>query len=603
MSISPARISALISTARRGVRRAVLRARQIFPMAEPASPVAPLLAGFVIAFGALTAVKAATEHVGFVGALGYVLAFLAIAGVVVALGAAFLKEAAAAREAGRAVATLERMTRALAGGRCGAWYFDPETRRLMLSRPLGAALGFGGEAHLALRDLLALIHADDARGFANYLLSDDAEEIRVRLKPRASEPWRSVRFRRTVGDDEHGANGAAFLTDDAPGVEDPARLKILLDSAAEAAALWSADGALIACNSRFAALLDLDDDAPDSLAELLGPPPAGEPNRIDACAAGGRWLQIRRRRTPDGGAIVAVADVTAIKSRDLTLKSQEQEIDRIAASLAKAERRADLAGRTKTEFLANMSHELRTPLNAINGFSQLIQSEPFGPLGDPRYNEYLDDILASGRRLLELVDDMLDMSKITAGEVRLNPRAVTLSEIVADVVEEAKASPEARRVSIRLTARGTPDAYADAAATRQAIAHIVSNAIKFAAKDGVVSIAVYSEADSAVVLVGDDGPGIGADVLARLGAPFELAEDHLSKTAQGAGLGLAIVRSLMEMQSGVFALASEPGAGALAALAFPSRKGAIARPPRALPPSGRILAAPAIDETPDAKVA
>ncbi|MEL6365457.1 MAG: histidine kinase dimerization/phospho-acceptor domain-containing protein [Pseudomonadota bacterium] len=558
---------------------------------RPGGGLIALLSGFVWALGALAAAKALSEPLTATSALGYLLAFLAVAGVVLALGVAFVRETEAARSAQGAVRTLDRMTRALAGGRCGAWFFDPDTERLTLSRPLGAALGFSGETRLSLRDIASLAHPDDARALFTFFVSERGdEEIAARLSPDGRAAWRRVRFRRSPGDD---VSGAAFLTggDDSSLTDDPIRLRTLLDSAAEAAAMWTAEGDLIASNARFEALAALE-PAPDALGALVGPLGAGEEARTDACAADGRWLQIRRKRTGDGGSITLVTDVTAMKRRDETLRDQEREIDRIASALAQAEHRADLAGRSRTEFLANMSHELRTPLNAINGFSQLIQSEPFGPLGDPRYRDYLDDILASGRRLLELVDDMLDMSKISAGEFRIAPAGFDVAAALKEVVEAVRQTREGGRASISLQIRGAPDAFADRGAARQAIGHLLSNAMKYAREGGTVTVACFEEDGSAVVLVGDDGPGIEAETLSRLGAPFELAEDHLSKTAQGAGLGLAIVRALMEMQAGVFAIASEPGAGTLAALSFPKREGAAAAVPSALPRSARILVAP-----------
>ena len=162
----------------------------------------------------------------------------------------------------------------------------------------------------------------------------------------------------------------------------------------------------------------------------------------------GRWITIAERRTADGGWVVTCADVTALKHQEEGRRMNEEQLQRAivglersreeAAELARkyaAEKiRAESANRAKSEFLANMSHELRTPLNAINGFSEIMVGEMFGPMGDPRYKTYAQDILGSGQHLLALINDVLDMSKIEAGKMNLRFEPLRLDELAQDAV-------------------------------------------------------------------------------------------------------------------------------------------------------------------------
>jgi two-component system cell cycle sensor histidine kinase PleC len=318
-----------------------------------------------------------------------------------------------------------------------------------------------------------------------------------------------------------------------------------------------------------------------------------------------RWVHISRRRTSEGGLVCLASNVTDLKRRARAQKKKERELKTTVADLEASrstlsetmqkyeleKHRAEEASRSKSEFLANMSHELRTPLNAINGFSEIMQSELYGPIGDEKYKEYVSDILASGRHLLELIDDILDMSKIESGRIELDTKRVELEKVLQESVRlVAKRAGDA---GVKLTASvgHAPAIWADARAAKQVTLNLLSNAIKFTPPGGEVTITAEADLDGVTVIVADSGSGIDRKHLKRLGAPFALVEDHFSKSRRGSGLGLALSRSLMELMGGILAIASQPGRGTVACATFPRRKDAKVRLPQFVRNEAHVLTA------------
>jgi two-component system cell cycle sensor histidine kinase PleC len=308
----------------------------------------------------------------------------------------------------------------------------------------------------------------------------------------------------------------------------------------------------------------------------------------------GRWIQIAERRTSEGGLVMCAADITAIKRQDEARRRNEEAlqgmVNRLEASqheLADLARRyetekvkAEGANKAKSEFLANMSHELRTPLNAINGFSEIMVTEMFGPLGDPRYKGYSADILNSGQHLLALINDILDMSKIEAGKMNLKLEPVSLDEVVEGSVRLVRDRAEAAGLSLAVDLPSLPEVEADYRALKQVMLNLLSNALKFTPRGGSISIDARREDGRVRVSVADTGIGISEEDLARLARPFEQAESQLVKTQQGSGLGLALTKSLIELQGGVLELSSEPGVGTIASFTLPASVAVPALRPR-----------------------
>jgi len=236
---------------------------------------------------------------------------------------------------------------------------------------------------------------------------------------------------------------------------------------------------------------------------------------------------------------------------------------------------AETANRTKSDFLAKMSHELRTPLNAIIGFSEVLARETFGPLGHPRYASYIKDIALSGRHLLEMINDILDMSKIESGGFEIQPVEADVLLVVNDTVQVVRGQIEERKIDLQLdVAPNIPALYADQRAIRQILLNLLSNAIKFTPEGGRITLAAVPDKDGGIELsVADTGIGIAKSDLEDVLKPFNQGSNPHSTVQPGTGLGLPIVKSLTEMHGGRLSIESDTGQGTTVRVSFPARQG------------------------------
>ena len=246
----------------------------------------------------------------------------------------------------------------------------------------------------------------------------------------------------------------------------------------------------------------------------------------------------------------------------------------IEEELKQATQAAEAANRAKSEFLSTMSHELRTPLNAVIGFSEVIADEMFGPVGHPKYLEYARDIQSSGRHLLDMISDILDISRIEAGRMDLADEPVSLIDVIDRAVQMVDARAE--KVGVIIETRITedlPNLLGDRRALIQILLNLLTNAVKFTPRGGGIYVMADRMEDGGVeVAVADTGVGIPADELGELMQPFAQASNQAAASEGGTGLGLYLVRRLVEQQDGHFVLESEQGRGTVAVIVWPESR-------------------------------
>jgi two-component system cell cycle sensor histidine kinase PleC len=251
--------------------------------------------------------------------------------------------------------------------------------------------------------------------------------------------------------------------------------------------------------------------------------------------------------------------------------SRELEEARDEALLKRAE--AEAANASKTAFLANISHELRTPLNAILGFSELIARECLGPVGSPRYKEYAGDIHNSGTHLLSLINDLLDVAKIEAGRMEVEPQMVETERTLESALKFVGAKARERNQTLKIAVdQSAAILYADERALKQIVINLASNAVKFTQDGGHIQVSAARNAQGDFELVvADNGPGISREKIDRVFKPFSQADNRYDRQSGGTGLGLALVRGLCEMHGGRAWIESEPGKGTRAIIVLPAK--------------------------------
>jgi len=291
----------------------------------------------------------------------------------------------------------------------------------------------------------------------------------------------------------------------------------------------------------------------------------------------GRRVHVRRFPLERGGHVAVYTDVTererATEDLERSRDELERRVEERTQDLRRAKEEAEIASQAKSEFLANMSHELRTPLNPIIGFSQLIANETYGELGDERYRENAAIVATAGEHLLELIADVLDLSKIEANALILDEEPVDLNEVAAAVKDLVAQRATRGDISVTVSSAGTvPLLRADLLRVKQMVLNLAENAVKYTAAGGSVSIGIDSGADGgARIQITDTGVGIAESDLANILQPFSQADsDSMTRHGEGIGLGLSLVKYLIELHGGRLSLESTVGKGTTATLIFPS---------------------------------
>jgi two-component system, cell cycle sensor histidine kinase PleC len=541
--------------------------------------------------------------------------------VVLILGFAFHWQSTRARE-GDLIndAVRGRIDTALNRGRCGLWDWDLSRGRIFWSQSMFTMLGLDSRTDLlTFGEVNALVKSDDIDllAIADRLLSGELNHIDQSFRMQHTDGhwiWLRVRceLSQSAGDSGlHLIGIAVDITEQKSlaekTVEADLRLRDAIETIPEAFVLWDASDRLVLCNSHFQRLHKLPDSAviPGTSYETVievGRMPevrtrlndtgtqAPGARTFEAQLDDGSWLHISERRTKDGGYVSVGTDITRIKEHEqklvendlrqratvADLKRSQSELERQAVEMAdlaekysQEKNRAEEANQTKSKFLANMSHELRTPLNAIIGFSEIMGSGMFGALGSEKYQEYCHDILTSGHYLLEVINDILDMSKIEAGRMKLDLEPLDLSKTLAESLRVVSGRAHDKRLSLDTDIEKNIALVADRRATKQILVNLLSNAVKFTPEGGKVAVRSLLLEDRIVLMIADTGIGIPPQSLARLGRPFEQVESQLSKTYHGSGLGLAIARSLAHLHGGSMRLRSKLGKGTVVRVTLP----------------------------------
>jgi len=541
--------------------------------------------------------------------------------VVLILGFAFHWQSTRARE-GDLIndAVRGRIDTALNRGRCGLWDWDLSRGRIFWSQSMFAMLGLETRNDLlTFGEVNALVKSDDIDLFeiADQLIVGKINHIDRTFRMQHTEGhwiWLRVRCELSQGAADSGLHLIGIAVDITEQkslaektVEADLRLRDAIETIPEAFVLWDAGDRLVLCNSHFQRLHKLPDSAvtpgtsyetvievgrmPEvrtRLHEVANHAPGAR--TFEAQLDDGSWLHISERRTKDGGYVSVGTDITRIKEHEqklvendlrlratvIDLKRSQAELERQALELAdlaekysREKTRAEEANQTKSKFLANMSHELRTPLNAIIGFSEIMESGMFGSLGSEKYQEYCHDILTSGHYLLEVINDILDMSKIEAGRMKLDMEPLDLSKTLVESLRVVSGRADDKNLQLDADIDGPISVVADRRATKQIVVNLLSNAVKFTPDGGRVIVRSRLVEDSIVLLIADTGIGIAPQSLQRLGRPFEQVESQLTKTYHGSGLGLAIARSLTNLHGGSMRLRSKLGAGTVVRVTLP----------------------------------
>ena len=547
--------------------------------------------------------------------------FVATAAVLLVILYGYFAQAARAQAADRLyMEAHNRVDLALVRGRCGLWDWDMVRGRMYWSRSMYDMLGYEpSEAMLSFGAVAEIIHPEDGDLFevANRIVAREIDQIDQVFRMRhADGQWVWIRAKAQVNDPEapevHLIGIAVDVSEQRTLAQRSEaadmRLRTAIESISESFVLWDASGHLVMCNSKYQddnGLCDAD-IAPGTSRAALGKRmlPLLQERRLVNCngtggttyerqLADGRWLQVNELTTRDGGMVSVGADITQLKlHQDRLVESERRQMatihDLSLARKAEGERtaelvelnrkymketeRAEAANRAKSEFLANMSHELRTPLNAIIGFSEMMQQAYFGPLGSDKYAEYVRDIHSSGSYLLGVINDILDMSKIEAGQFSIEREGIDLHPLISETVRVVALQAAEKSITLETQISNQMVLFADRRAIKQIVINLLSNAVKFTGEGGHITLRARKVSGAIMLSIEDTGCGIPRDALKKLGRPFEQVQNQFSKNHTGSGLGLAISRSLAQLHGGALKIRSTEGVGTIVSVRIPVRE-------------------------------
>lgn len=541
--------------------------------------------------------------------------------VLLILGFAFHWQSTRAREADAIFDTVRsRIDAALDSARCGLWDWDLKRGRVFWSHSMFEIVGLQPKDELlTFSEISALVHPDDTPLYelAERLASADGNLIDHAFRMRHARGnwvWLRARCELVQQAGESGGHIVGIAVDISEqmalaerNAANDVRLRDAIEAISEAFVVWDPSNHLVLCNSKFRSLHNLPDESvvPGTpykqlvaasaqrvvRTHLNGAPHEDQTGQtFEAQLDDGRWLQISERRTKDGGFVSVGTDITLLKEHEAklleserrlvgmvedlrltqaALERQAQQLAHLAENYNQEKTRAQEASHSKSEFLANMSHELRTPLNAIIGFSEIMAAGVFGPLGE-KYHEYTKDICESGRYLLDVINDILDMSKIEAGRVELGFERFKLEGMLDETLRIIAPRAQNKHLSLNITVQKGMQICADRRGLKQIVLNLLSNAVKFTPDGGRIAVNATRENGMVMIAIEDTGIGIPEQAMAKIGRPFEQVQSQLTKNHQGSGLGLAIAKSLAELHGGSMLIRSTQGVGTIVVVELPA---------------------------------
>jgi two-component system cell cycle sensor histidine kinase PleC len=522
-----------------------------------------------------------------------------------------------------------RVETALSRGRCGLWDFDLSNRRLFWSRSMYEMLGLPpGNNVLSFSEAARMMHPADGNLFAlaRAVGRGNAKQIDQVFRMRhAAGHYVWMRARAQVMRSSTGRTHVIGIAMDVTEqhrlaqryAEADQRLADAIECTSEAFVLWDKNDRLVMCNTHFQQAYGLPENVlvpgteksalmaaaarPVIERRIADPDHSGFSRTTEVQLADERWLQINERRTRDGGMVSVGTDISLLKRHQERLRESERRlmatIGDLSSSQKKLERqkaelsiananyqaekeRAEAANKAKSEFLANMSHELRTPLNAILGFSEILLNGMFGPVGSPKYSEYARDIHESGKHLLNVINDILDMSKIEAGHMKIHCETIDLAPLIEESLRLTSIPAQEKSIAVTQKVASGLSMTGDRRAVKQILLNLLSNAVKFTNEGGRVELRARYTQRGVLLTIADTGIGIPKRALGKIGQPFEQVQSQYAKSKGGSGLGLAISRSLVSLHGGTMRIRSKVGCGTVVALFIPQAPSVLSTPSR-----------------------
>jgi two-component system cell cycle sensor histidine kinase PleC len=568
--------------------------------------------GVAVSTGGVRTYVSRAMSIGFAELLPLLLSYLVlIAAPAAAAGAVLLLQSR--RERLRAEAAEEKLDQvqrhfrlAADGARAGVWTWRRDKDVVELSQRLSRMLGAPAES-LTVPGFIALFVDEDRHKVQlAFAQARDRGALDVAVRANVAGKILFVELRGVAIEDPSAPELAAVVgtaIDITPRREaelrsltQERRLKEAVESFSGPFALFDQRSRLLMWNRSFATLFQVPANllrpgasydavmtaASSAIRRERHDPNDGQSREIEL--ANGAWLQMVERRTAEGGLLAVGVEITPIKRQEEALIQKERNLRKLVSELERSEGRnkelarkyeeekikAEDASRAKTSFLANMSHELRTPLNAVIGFSDMMTKEIFGPLGSPRYKEYVRDIQHSGELLLDMINDILDTAKIEAGRMQIFPKPIDPMDPIEQAVRMVRPRADEKKLQLAVDAEDLPEEIvADFRTVKQMVLNLLSNALKFTESGGVM-VRARPHRDGVMIQVIDTGPGIPEAFLSRLAQPFEQVDAELSRKHGGTGLGLAITKSFAEMHGGELHIESEVGKGTVVSIWLPN---------------------------------